>query len=298
VFAAWLNHDDSRGLNSLAMLEGPEGRRWVKHYMFDFGSIMGSGTAFPQTERAGNEYMYESGPGWKTLFTFGLWVRPWLKIHYPDVPDSVGRFEGDVFDPLQWRPEYPNVAFGNMQPEDAFWAARILSNVSDEIIQAVVRKGRYSDARATDYVVGTLIKRRDKALKAWLPAVNPLIDARLAPDGVLTFENAAVAARVSTPPEGYVVSWSTFDNAASTHQKVGEDATVAEPRAQAPAALLASGSQYLAASVRTTHREHPEWAKPVVMYFRRDGQSWKTVGLERGAEVDRKPYQAPAPSSR
>jgi hypothetical protein len=57
VFGAWLNHDDSRGVNSLDMLQTDGGRRYVKHYMFDFGSIMGSGTVFAQRHRAGNEYI-------------------------------------------------------------------------------------------------------------------------------------------------------------------------------------------------------------------------------------------------
>jgi hypothetical protein len=48
VFGAWLNHDDSRGVNSLDMLESTNGRAWVKHYMFDFGSILGSGTVYAQ----------------------------------------------------------------------------------------------------------------------------------------------------------------------------------------------------------------------------------------------------------
>ena len=51
---------------------------------------------------------------------------------------SVGRFESSFFDPLEWRPEYPNPAFDNMQPEDAFWAARLVSRFSDEAIRAVV----------------------------------------------------------------------------------------------------------------------------------------------------------------
>ena len=45
VFAAWLNHDDSRAGNSLDMLvEDQTGVSLVKHYMFDFGSSLGSGT--------------------------------------------------------------------------------------------------------------------------------------------------------------------------------------------------------------------------------------------------------------
>ena len=123
VVAAWLNHDDSRGLNSLDMLEGPEGHKYIRHFMFDFGSIMGSGSTRPQTPRAGNEYILEWKPSWVTFATLGLWLRPWIRVDYPAVARSVGRFEADFFNPVVWKPEYPNPAFDNMQPDDAFWAA-------------------------------------------------------------------------------------------------------------------------------------------------------------------------------
>ena len=59
--------------------------------MFDFGSILGSGTVYAQRHRAGNEYLFEQKPGWLTLATLGLYVRPWMRIDYPDVPRrSVG----------------------------------------------------------------------------------------------------------------------------------------------------------------------------------------------------------------
>src|SRR4029453_8477115 len=72
VFGAWLNHDDSRGINSLAMLATTGGKGWIKHYMFDFGSILGSGTIYAQRHRSGNEYIFEQRPGWLTLATLGL----------------------------------------------------------------------------------------------------------------------------------------------------------------------------------------------------------------------------------
>jgi hypothetical protein len=59
-----VEHDDSRGINSLDMLESADGRSSVKHYMFDFGSILGSGTVFAQRHRSGNEYIFEQKPGW------------------------------------------------------------------------------------------------------------------------------------------------------------------------------------------------------------------------------------------
>ena len=77
-----------------------------------------------------------------TLATLGFYIRPWMHIDYPDVPPSVGRFEGDAFDPEQWKPEYPNPAFGNMRPDDAFWAARIVARFSDDAIRAIVEKAQ------------------------------------------------------------------------------------------------------------------------------------------------------------
>ena len=84
--------------------------------------------------------------------------------------------KAESFDPLTWRPEYPNPAFDNMRPDDAFWAARIVAKFSDADIRAIVSKARYTDPRATDYITATLIERRNKVLKTWLTGVNPLVD--------------------------------------------------------------------------------------------------------------------------
>src|ERR671912_1268193 len=253
VFGAWLNHDDSRGINSLDMLEKTGERAWVKHYMFDFGSILGSGTVYAQRHRPGNEYIFEQGPGWLTLVTFGLYVRPWMRIDYPDVPPAVGRFEADAFDPLRWKPEYPNPAFDNMRPDDAFWAARIVSRFSNDMIGGVVQKAQYSDPRATEFMTAALIKRRDKVVAAWLNQVCPVVEPVLNADGRLTFENAAVAARAATPPENYRLQWFQFDNAANARTPAGE-ATSASPTARAPAGLLESG-EYVGVSISAVHAQ-------------------------------------------
>ena len=280
VFGAWLNHDDSRGVNSLDMLETDNGRRWVKHYMFDFGSIMGSGTVFAQRHRAGNEYLFEHKPGWLTLATLGLYVRPWMLIDYPDAPASVGRFEGDAFDPELWKPEYPNPAFRNMRADDAFWAARIVARFGERQVRAIVEKARYSDPRATDYVVRTLMKRREKVLRTWLNKVNPIVDAQLTGDGMLTFKNAAVEAGVATAAESYALQWFAFDNAANTKSNVGEVVVTRTLSSAAPPALLA-GHEYIGVSVTGTHSTHKDWSQPATLYFRKDAARWQWVGVTR-----------------
>ena len=86
------------------MLEGPGGPS-IRHYMFDFGSIMGSGSTFPQVPRAGNEYILEWAPALKTLATLRP-VRPALDTR--GLPARSRRrsagSKADFFDPVLWRP--------------------------------------------------------------------------------------------------------------------------------------------------------------------------------------------------
>jgi len=283
VFAAWLNHDDSRGVNSLDFLVGEPGRQSVTHYMFDFGSIMGSGTAFAQTPRAGNEYILDWKEAFLTLSTLGLYIRPWLLVNYPDVPPSVGRFEANAFDPEEWKPEYPNPAFRNLREDDAYWAAKIVAKFSDATIRRIVEKARYSDPRATDYITQTLITRRDKVLWRWLTGVLPVDRFALSPGGTLTFANTALEARAALAPPQYLLAWYRFDNATGEHTQVGQEAPIAQPRASLPAELAAA--EYVGLSLRAVSRDYPGWRRPTRVYFRKTAAGWQTVGLERQGEL-------------
>ena len=88
VLAAWLNHDDSRAINTLDTLVPQGGRTVVRHHLIDFGSTFGSGSTRSQSTRAGNEFLWESRPALITMLTLGFYVRPWLKVDYPDIPSS------------------------------------------------------------------------------------------------------------------------------------------------------------------------------------------------------------------
>jgi len=289
VFAAWLNHDDSRGLNSLDMLESHDGRQTVRHYMFDFGSIMGSGTIRAQSARAGNEYILEWMPGVWTGLTLGLYFKPWTLIHYPEVAPSVGRFEGDAFRPEAWKPEYPNTAFDNMRPEDAFWAARIVARFGEPEVRAIVEKAQYSERRATDYIVEVLMKRRERVLRTWLNAVNPLVDP-VVRDTRVTLVNTAVQNGVATPPQRYAAQWFTLDNATGVRTNVGAagEAGVAAEATGPPGSGVSFSvpdgmtADYVGVTVEADHREHPAWrTHPATFVFRRSSDGWQHVGTQR-----------------
>jgi hypothetical protein len=214
------------------------------------------------------------------MLTLGFYVRPWVKVTYPDYP-SIGRFESNYFLPQHWKPEYRNPAFANARPDDRFWAARIIAALPDDTIRRIVETARFSDPRASQYLVETLLARKSKVLMAWLNGTNPIVNPSLSEAGVLTFDNAAERAGVAKAAERYSIEWLRFDNAAGSHEPVGGESSVTEPRAEAPAALLGSKLPFIAARIRAFHPDRPEWAQPVMLYFRHADPGWKLVGLER-----------------
>jgi hypothetical protein len=281
VFAAWLNHDDSRSINSLDTILDRDGRRIVWHHLIDFGSTLGSGSIYAQKPRAGNEYLWEARPTIVTALTLGLWVRPWIKVKYPDIK-SVGNFEATFFQPEAWKPEYPNAAFDQVQSDDLFWAGRRVMAIPDELIRVAVDAAQYSDDRASSYVQSVLVARRDKVGLSWLTHVNPLADFALARDGTLTFNNAAVDAKRAAPAETYSVQWARFDNNTGEATPVGTAETTKTRSARLPAA--AAGAPFVEARVSAHTTAYPAWAEPVVVRFRKDAGGWSLVGLRRGPE--------------
>ena len=281
VFSAWLNHDEVRSANSLDTLVRAGGRTILRHHLLDFGSTLGSGSVQAQSRRAGNEFVWEARPTFITMLTLGLYVRPWIKVPYPDLP-AVGRFESTYFRPEQWKADYPNPAFKNARPDDRFWAARIVAAIPDEGVRAVVGTGRYTDPRAADYLVETLLARKSKVLRAWLNGTNPVVRPALSAAGALTFENAAEQAGVAKAAERYTIEWSRFDNSAQTHKWIGGEQTARERRTHAPDDLFDGRPEFVAARIRAFHTDHPAWSEPLMVYFRRSGDGWRLVGLERG----------------
>ena len=48
----------------------------------------------------------------------------------------------------------------------------------------------------------------------------------------------------------------------------------------APAGLLANG-EFVMATIRGEHPDHPGWRQPVEVVFRRSATGWDTVGISR-----------------
>jgi hypothetical protein len=281
VFSAWLNHDDSRAGNSLDMLVGEAGRRFITHYMFDFGSILGSGTNEQDHPWVGSEYVVEPKPGLLTLASFGLWRRPFIAARTPSGLPAAGNFTADRFDPQGWKPHYPNQAFRHMQAEDAFWAARIVAAFTPQAIAAIVAKAEFSDPRVTDHITGTLLRRREIVMRTWLTALNPVASPRVDAGDVLRFDNVAGNAGLVDGSVDYEVTWFSYDNESGVRVPVTDRRLYDGTSVPVPVDAL-HGADYSSVDIRTLHGDHPAWSDPVRFYFRRVTGGWLPVGIVRG----------------
>ena len=278
VFGAWTNLTDLKASNTLDTLVTQNGRTVVKHYLQDVGSTFGMCNDLHEWDLS-YEHFYQSDTTRRRLFSFGFALSPWQTVRYVESP-SIGKFEGDVFDPRKWRPQTPTTAYLEMRDDDAFWAARRVAAFTDELIRAAVHTGEYSDPAAEKYLGDVLIKRRDKITSIYLTAVNPIVAPRLDGNGRLTFENAAVAAGVASGAATYRASWSRFDNATGETQALSE--TQSQTTAiEAPRGLSTTSGSFVAVDISIDSGGHPTWRRPIRTYFRRGSDGWTLVGLER-----------------
>lgn len=264
VFAAWLAHDDSRAINTLDMLIEESGVSFLRHHLIDFGSTLGSASNGPNTPRNGDDYIFAWSPALKQFFTLGFWVPQWARKKFPGIP-AVGHFESKVFDPLKWVPEYPNPAFVNRLPDDAFWAAKQVMAFTDDEIRAIVKTGRYSDPRAEEYIASALIERRDKIGRAFFRQVLPL-DRFALRDGRLVFEDLEIR-HGFLDRRDYSIQWFSFDNETGRKTALGGAGVFDVPSV--------SEGGYAAAEIRSADPK-----KAVTVYLRRRGMM-EVVGIER-----------------
>ncbi len=278
VFAAWLNHVDAKGINSLSTLITENGRSFIRHYLLDFGSALGSAAIGPREGWEGYEPLVEDpGEILRRTLSLGFNIPVWRTQDYFESP-SIGRLPRDhsKWSPEQWAPHIFNAAFRHMRPDDTFWAAMKLESITDEMIRAAVAEAKFGDHESEEFLARAIADRRVRILQTFLPKVNPIVDPSLDPTGRLSFRNAASDAAVADRAPGYRALWYTFDNDTDKATLV---ATTEET--QSPMVMPAMpASEYIKVDLAAIGG--PEaWTKPVSAYFRRNPGGWTLVGFER-----------------
>jgi hypothetical protein len=282
VFGAWTNLVDMKAGNTLDTVVTENGRGIVRHYLQDVGSTFGTGALAPRDGDEGHEYLYDPGPTWARFLTFGFAVRQWQTLDYEEHPE-IGKFEGNEFEPEEWKPRVPVAALRHARVDDTFWAALRVMAFTDEHIRAAVKAGQFTDPAAEKLLADVLIKRRDKIGRVYFSRINPLVRFALSDAGVLSFENPSVRAHFAdAPKQGYQATWYAFDNATGEARQLGSASMSSQESVQGPRDLPRGLDAFVKVSVQAVEPPHAAWSTPVDVYFRRAGDAWKLVGVERG----------------
>jgi hypothetical protein len=172
VIASWINHWDMKEQNTLDMYVEEGGRKFLRHYLIDFGSSLGGGKS-PLEYFHGREYMFDTGSIMKEVVTLGFHTTPDEKS-VPLVMPEVGIFSASDVEPGDWVPTFRTMPFDNMTDDDAMWATRVLLSFSEDDILQIVKTAQYSNPKATEYMHRTLLARRQIIASHWLKDRNPV----------------------------------------------------------------------------------------------------------------------------
>ena len=287
LFAAWTNHDDTRAQNTQDSWVEEDGRRYLRHFLMDFGSTFGSGSVDLQLPNLGFRYWLDLDEVRRNMRSFGFRTPTYRKVKWPEFPkyEAIGRWESTFYAPEDWRNDYPNPAFVRMTDRDGFWAARIIMRFTPEELAAIVETGQISDSDAREYFLDTLIERQRKSARYYMNRLNPIDEFDVTADA-LRFVNLSERYDFSDSGTTYRFQWSVYDNrddstrALQDVQETGET-TLGLPDA---ADVTAGTERYLLAEVHALNDDHPMWNRRVGIYLRPVGETFEVVGVERESD--------------
>jgi hypothetical protein len=173
ILGSLVNHYDLKDHNSMDVYIKEKNRGYLKHYLLDFGSILGSDGDKPKPPKKGYDHLFDLRDVGSSTFTLGLKKRDW-KDAIPYQYNSIGYFESAIFKPNKFAPIYPNPAFENMTVQDAYWGAKTIMAFSNEDLKTLVSAAKYSDSISAQYMLEILIERRDKIGNYWFNKINPI----------------------------------------------------------------------------------------------------------------------------
>jgi len=211
LFNGWLNQTDTKEGNTLDMWVEHDKQHYVKHFLVDFGKAFG--LLGKLLNREGNGFRYETDYSYRlrSLFSLGVWVRPYEATRMPDVP-AVGLFDAEHYDPSAWKAIARYEPFEYVDDRDLFWAAKLLARLTPEHIRTALEVGRYEDPRSVDYLTDVLVARQRKAMK-WVFGKTVALDGFELAGKALCFDDLLLTHKL----EPGMVAMTQYDATAYDH---------------------------------------------------------------------------------
>jgi len=276
VISSWLNDTDRRDANTMSVYT--EGG-YIRHLVQDFGNTLGANGSGIHQPIYGQAYLIDPRYMALSAITLGLYVKPWDEVDPQKfIPHpSVGYFRTETLRPGRWVSAHPMPPFENMTLRDAYWGAKQVMSFRDDDIRAIVETGELSNSDAEEYLIKTLIERRDKIGRYWFSKINPLdkFDVRKSSDKlILTFSDLGVDNSLYSPSETeyrYSVS--------SDGGSLAENLTTGQSEISIELSDMTNG--VLEYEIFTVRKNSDAAEKYVTVYVANDNRGVRVAGIKR-----------------
>jgi hypothetical protein len=280
IISSWLNDTDRRDANTMAVYIDDG---YIRHLVQDFGNTLGANGGGIHTPLHGQAYMIDPRYMLQSAVSLGIKVHPWEQVDASDyIPHpSVGYFRSDIFRPGRWVPVHPIPAFENMTLRDAFWGAKQVMSFRDDDIRAIVETGQLTNESAEEYLIQTLIERRDKIGEYWFRKLNPIDKFEIIRQGDelrLSFTDVAIEAGIfSGEITSYAISVEAEEGPGFSHESRESQAGL-RLNLEAPP----SGQTRVLRYDVITHRRNVDTeSQNVSVYVVEDANGPRIAGIER-----------------
>jgi hypothetical protein len=274
VIASWINLATIRAISTMDLLiDDGAAPLHIRHYLVElWSSLGGSDLKGPRRAWDGNDPMFDATAALKNVVGFGVWSPAWMRARYPRIR-GVGQFESETFDPQRWATIERLAPFENRLPDDGFWGAKQVAAFTDDDIRALVSTGEYSDPAAAEWIVRTLIARRDKIRRHYFASVLPL-DAFRIEDGRLAFDDLGGRYGLTGTAPMYTARWFRLVNDTGVLVPLDVDDSL-----EVPLEVARHPGGYYAARIQ---RADEDSERQVTVYLRAGNSHHHVVGVERG----------------
>ncbi len=295
VLGSWINDADRRNANTLSVyttdVRAPgDTARYIRHFVLDMGSTLGANGSGTHVVQHGQEYLFDPRTMAYQTLSLGLHVKPWefqpLVAFYP----SVGYFTAEYFEPEDWVMVHPNPAYEYRTDRDGFWGAKRVMAFTEADVRAIVDEGQLTNPEAEEYLVQTLLARREAIGRYWFGRVNPLDRFAVTPVSFtergrafdLTFDDLAVTYGLEADAASRYRYRIYHDGTPLGDDGFADAPSVPVPALPAPARDSADEDDRVLRVELVTLRDgqEPSEAVQVYLHFPTDGRA-RVVGIER-----------------
>ena len=266
VISSWINNWDLKEAQSMDMYVEEGGRKFLRHYLLDFGSSLGADDR-PTDYYHGHEYGLDLRSITKELFSLGIFESANEKTARI-ISSEIGNFTSDEFNPGTWKQTYPSPMFDNLTDADAFWATRVILSFTEADLSNIIDTGGYSDPMTKPYMLRTLMERRQMVARYWLGRTDALSDFAItnATEGItLRFHDLMLDHQLTLP------QLTTYSYQVKAPHYKSSRITIDHPEFSIGRDILSAAKENVAADAPIevniwTHRQYFT-SSPVTVYF-------------------------------